>query len=221
MGRREYDQPCSFACALDEIGERWSLLVVRELLLGPLRFSELAKAVGGAPTDVLTKRLRSLEDSGVVRRVELGPPVSATAYELTDLGRGLERPLLELGRWGLNFQDVASIAEMPPRFVANALRIVLRPDRGDEMTVGLRTGEADFGLRVEDGWIEARRGLPEEADLTLTGSPWEVLATVVGGVDGDPGAEIDGDRGALQRLREMVSVPESLRDSALDELAAA
>ena len=99
MGRREYDQPCSFACALDEIGERWSLLVVRELLLGPLRFSELAKAGGGAPTDVLTRRLRSLEESGVVRRVELGPPTSATAYELAELGRGLERPLLDLGRF--------------------------------------------------------------------------------------------------------------------------
>jgi DNA-binding HxlR family transcriptional regulator len=221
MGRREYDQPCSFACALDEIGERWSLLVVRELLLGPLRFSELAKAVGGAPTDVLTKRLRSLEESGVVRRVELGPPASATAYELTELGRGLERPLLELGRWGLNFQDVASIAEMPPKFLANALRIVLRPGRGDAMTVGLRTGDGDFGLRVDGGWIEASRGLPEEADLTLTGSPWEVLATVVGGVDGELGADVDGDTGALRRLREMVSVPDSLRDTALDELAAA
>src|SRR5262245_48346930 len=128
MGRREYDQPCSFACALDEIGERWSLLIVRELLLGPLRFSELAKSIGGAPTDVLTRRLRSLEDAGVVRRVELGPPASATAYELTPLGRGLERPLLELGRWGLHFQDAASIAEMPPGFLANALRIVLHPD---------------------------------------------------------------------------------------------
>ena len=68
MGRREYGQPCSLACALDQIGERWSLLIVRELVLGPLRFSELARAVGGAPTDVLTKRLRDLEEAGVVRR---------------------------------------------------------------------------------------------------------------------------------------------------------
>ena len=105
MGRREYGQPCSFACALDRIGERWSLLIVRELMLGPLRFSELARAVGGAPTDVLTKRLRDLEADGIVRRRELDPPASATAYELTELGRGLERPLLELGRWGLNFHE--------------------------------------------------------------------------------------------------------------------
>ena len=140
MGRREYDQPCSLACALDQIGERWSLLIVRELMLGPLRFSELARAVGGAPTDVLTKRLRDLEEAGVVRRVELEPPASATAYELTPLGRGLERPLLELGRWGLNFHDPATVAEMPPAMLPNALRVTLRPPAEARMTLGLRTG---------------------------------------------------------------------------------
>ena len=74
MTRREYSQPCSLACALDSIGERWALLIVRELLLGPLRFSELARAVGGAPTDVLTKRLRDLERDGIVQRRELPLP---------------------------------------------------------------------------------------------------------------------------------------------------
>ena len=221
MGRREYDQPCSLACALDQVGERWSLLVVRELLLGPLRFSDLTRAVGGAPTDVLTKRLRGLEEAGVVRRAKLDPPASATVYELTELGRGLERPLIELGRWGLNFQDVASVAAMPPRSLPNALRIVLRPDPSDSLTVGLRTGEQDYHLRVEDGWIAARRGEAASPDLTLTGNPWQVLATVVGGEEGEIGAEVDGDPEALERLRAMVSVPDSLRDSALDELTAA
>src|SRR5262245_51038720 len=148
MGRREYGQPCSFACALDQIGERWSLLIVRELLLGPLRFSELAREVGGAPTDVLTKRLRDLEQAGVVQRIELGPPASATAYELTPLGRGLERPLLELGRWGLNFHDPASVAEMPPAMLPNALRVVLQPPPEAQMTIGLRSDGREYRLRV-------------------------------------------------------------------------
>jgi DNA-binding HxlR family transcriptional regulator len=221
MGRREYDQACSVARALDQIGERWSLLVVRELLLGPLRFSELAQSIGGAPTDVLTKRLRSLEESGVVRRVELGPPASATAYELTELGRGLERPLLELGRWGLNFQDAAGVAALPPSSLANALRVVLRPGPPETMTVGLSSEGSYYGLRIDGGWIEASRGRPEQADLALTGTPWEVLATVVGGLDGELGAEVEGDPGALERLRAMVSVPDSLRESALDEVAGA
>jgi DNA-binding HxlR family transcriptional regulator len=219
--RREYDQPCSIARALDRVGERWSMLIVRELLLGPLRFSDLDRAVGGAPTDVLTKRLRDLEAAGIVRRRELEPPTSATAYELTELGRGLERPLIELGRWGLNFQDAASVAAMPPRFLPNALRIVLRPDPRDSLSIGLRSGDEDFRLRIEDGWVEARRGRAEAADLTLTGSPWEVLASVVGGLDGELGAEVAGDPGVLRRLREMVEVPEGLRESALDEVAAA
>ncbi|HEY3492365.1 MAG TPA: helix-turn-helix domain-containing protein, partial [Solirubrobacterales bacterium] len=87
--RRSYDQACSVATALDHIGERWSMLIVRELLLGPMRFSELAKTVGGAPTDVLTRRLRDLEADGVVRRRELPAPASGTVYELTDLGHEL------------------------------------------------------------------------------------------------------------------------------------
>ena len=162
MGRREYDQPCSLACALDQIGERWSLLVVRELMLGPLRFSELARAVGGAPTDVLTRRLRDLEEAGVVQRVELEPPASVTAYRLTALGRGLERPLLELGRWGLNFHDPATVAEMPPEMLPNALCVTLRPPPGAELTIGLRSGDQEYRLRVEDGWIRARRGHAED-----------------------------------------------------------
>src|SRR5438445_10936411 len=105
MSRRNYGQACSVASALDRIGERWSLLIVRELSLGPLRFSDLAGLVGGAPTDVLTKRLRDLERDGIVRRRELEPPASTSVYELTELGRGLERPLIELGRWGLSFQQ--------------------------------------------------------------------------------------------------------------------
>jgi hypothetical protein len=109
---------------------------------------------------------------------------------------------------------------MPPRFLPNALRIVLRPDPRDSFSIGLRSGGEDFRLRIVDGWVEARRGRPEAADLTLTGSPWEVLASVVGGLDGELGAEVDGDPGALPRLREMVEVPEGLRDSALAEVAA-
>jgi DNA-binding HxlR family transcriptional regulator len=222
MGRREYDQPCSFACALDRIGERWSLLIVRELLLGPLRFSELARAVGGAPTDVLTRRLRDLEEAGIVRRVELGPPASVTAYELTALGRGLERPLLELGRWGLNFHDPATVAEMPPGMLPNALRVTLRPPPEAELTIGLRSGGQDYRLRVEDGWVQARRGHAEDADVRLAGTPWEVMATLIAEEDlGELGAEVEGDPAALEALRAWVTLPEAHRVGAEAELSAA
>jgi DNA-binding HxlR family transcriptional regulator len=220
MRRREYDQPCSFASALDQIGERWSLLIVRELVLGPLRFSELARAVGGAPTDVLTKRLRELEVAGVVRRVELEPPASATAYELTELGRGLERPLVELGRWGLNFHDPATVAEMPPQMLPNAIRVTLVPGPEARLALGLRTGGQDYALRIADGWIDARRGRADDADVRLAGTPWEVMATLLGAPD-ELGAEVEGDRAALEALRQMVALPESHREDAMAELAAA
>jgi DNA-binding HxlR family transcriptional regulator len=222
MGRREYDQPCSLACALDQIGERWSLLIVRELMLGPLRFSELDRAVGGAPTDVLTKRLRELEESGVVRRVELDPPASASVYELTALGRELERPLLELGRWGLNFHDPATVGEIPPEMMPNALRVTMRPPPEAEMTIGLRTGDREYRLRVEGGWVHARRGLAADADVRLVGTPWEVMATLVS--EEEPaglGAEVEGDPAALRALREMISLPALHREGAEAELAAA
>jgi hypothetical protein len=173
--------------------------------------------VGGAPTDILTRRLRELEAAGVVRRVRLDPPASATAYELTELGRGLERPLLELGRWGLNFLDPERVESLDPGFLPNALRILLRPGAGEAMTIGLRTGGRDYALRVEDGWIAARRGRAEEADVEIAGTPREVLATLVAGEDL---AEVGGDATALERLRGMVDLPPSLREEALAAVAA-
>jgi DNA-binding HxlR family transcriptional regulator len=222
MGRREYGQPCSLASALDQIGERWSLLVVRELALGPMRFSELARSVGGAPTDVLTRRLRDLGQAGIVRRVELEPPASATVYELTELGRGLERPLVELGRWGLNFHDPATVAEMEPQMLPNAIRVTLSPPPGARLTLGLSSGGQDYTLRIASGWIEARRGRAEDADVSLSGTPWEVMATLTSERDlGEVGAEVDGDREALRELRAMVALPEPHLARAAEEVAAA
>lgn len=221
MARRQYGQPCSLACALDHVGERWSLLIVRELSLGPLRFADLARDVGGAPTDVLTKRLRDLEQEGIVRRRELDPPASALAYELTELGRGLERPMLELSRWGLNFQDVADVVGLAPSSLPNALRTILQPPTDSRLTVGLRSDGRSFRLRIEAGWIEASRGDAGDAALTLAGEPIDVIAAVVAGEAGEERVEIEGDREALQALREMVVLPERLRLDALETLAVA
>jgi DNA-binding HxlR family transcriptional regulator len=216
---REYDQSCSLACALDRIGERWSLLIVRELSLGPLRFSDLARSVGGAPTDVLTKRLRDLERHGVIRRRELEAPASGTAYELTELGRGLERPMLELGRWGLNFEQVSDIANLAPTSLANAIRVLLHPPAEAAMTVGLRSGGSSYRLRIEGGWIEASRGEAADADVTLAGEPAGVLGALVAGDAGEADIEIEGDRDALAALRAMVGLPDTLREAALAEVA--
>ena len=215
MARREYDQSCSLACALDRIGERWSLLIVRELSLGPLRFSDLVRNVGGAPTDVLTKRLRDLESHGVVRRRELSPPATGIAYELTEVGWGLERPMIELGRWGLHFERVDDVVHLAPTSLANAIRVLVQPPPDARLTIGLRSGGQAYSLRIEDGWVAASRGEAEDADLTLAGEPADVLAALVAGEEAERAVEIEGDRGVLVELREMVVLPERLRDAAL------
>ncbi len=221
MTRRNYGQACSVASALDRIGERWSLLIVRELLLGPLRFSDLARGVGGAPTDVLTRRLRDLEADGIVRRRELAPPASAVAYELTELGRELERPLLELGRWGLNFYRLEDVPGIESTWLPNSLRVILQPPTDASLTVQLRSDGHSFRLRVADGAIAVERGEEPSPDLTVSGSPRDVIALLVAGDAAAGDAEVEGDPGALEALRSMVVLPDRLRKAALARSAMA
>jgi DNA-binding HxlR family transcriptional regulator len=221
MGKREYDQSCSLACALDRIGERWSLLIVRELSLGPLRFSDLVRNVGGAPTDVLTKRLRDLESHGIVSRRELSPPATGVVYELTDVGWALERPMLELGRWGLHFERVDDVVDLAPTSLPNAIRVIAQPPTDARMTIELHTGGQAYWLRIEEGWIAAARGEADGPDLTLSGEPAAVLAALVAGEAGESDVTVEGDRGALDELRAMVVLPERLRQAALAFIAAA
>lgn len=214
MPRRQYDQACSVAGALDVIGERWAMLIVRELSLGPLRFSELARGVGGAPTDILTRRLRDLEKDGIVRRVELDLPASGVAYELTELGDGLDGAMLELGRWGLNFYSADYVADISPIWLANALRVVLQPPPAAALTLQLHSEGVSSWLRIEAGGSTAARGEAEDADLVLSGTPGEVVAAIVVGSAGLPGLEIGGEAKLLDELRAMVVIPARLREEA-------
>lgn len=194
------------------------MLIVRELCLGPLRFRELARAVGGAPTDVLSRRLADLEQEGILRRRELESPTLATVYELTDVGRGLERPMLELGRWGLNFQHASDVADLEPSSLPNALRVILHPPADATFSLGLVSEGQAFTLRMKDGWIDASRGESPDVDLRISGTPIDVVGALVVGEDGED-VEIDGDRSTLEALRSMVVIPERLRDEALAEAA--
>ena len=215
MAPREYGQSCSLACALDRIGERWTLLIVRELSLGPMRFSALARSVGGAPTDVLTKRLRDLERHGIVERRELEPPDSVTVYELTELGQGLEGPMIELSRWGMGLQKLEDVVDLAPSSLPNAIRVILRPPADFHATLSLRCEGQSYSLRIADGWIDASRGAPADADLSLAGTPIGVIAALVAGEAGEEGIEVDGDRELLEQLRSLVAIPEHLQEEAL------
>lgn len=220
MGRRAYAQECSFATALDTVGERWSLLIVRELLLGPLRFSDLARLVGSAPTDVLTKRLRKLEADGIVQRRQLDPPASATVYELSELGRGLEGPLVEMGRWGMRLQRLPEVIGLPATSLANALRAILRPAPEVTMTIALLSEGHASHVRLEDGRVTAARGEPAAPDLTLAGAPVDVLAGLVVGGPAEERLEVQGDRSLIEQLRALVVIPDRLREEATAAFAA-
>lgn len=188
------------------------MLIVRELLLGPLRFSELARTVGGAPTDVLTRRLRDLEQDGIVRRRELDSPASGTVYELTEVGLELENVVLDLGRWGLHFYRLDELPGLVTTSLANPLRVILDPPAGAETIVlQLHSEGHSTWLRIGDGESSAGRGEAERADLVLAGSAPDVIGAIVLGGEAEERVEIEGDRAILLRLREWVALPDRLR----------
>jgi DNA-binding HxlR family transcriptional regulator len=171
-GKRAYDDPCGIARALDVVGERWALLVVRELVLGPKRFTDLRAGLHGVSTDVLAQRLRQLEQAGVLRPVTLPPPGATRAYELTDRGRDLEPVLHALGRWGSREPLPATDREMTVDAFGVALSTVFDPARarGLDATVALVVDGDRLVAEVHDGMLELRRGVAEHPQVRVEGS---------------------------------------------------
>lgn len=219
--KRTYDHYCSLAKALDVIGDRWAPLIVRDLLLGPRRFTDLQNGLPGIASDMLTTRLRQLVEAGIVEKVELDAPAAGTAYALTELGGALEGPLTGLARWGLELMPPPSDADaFTPSIMAGSMRVLLRPGPADELTVQFRSlGEA-YTVEIAGGEARPRQGTHPSPDLTIEGPPGPVMALIVGGLD--PGeatsdewdtsdVQVEGSRTALERVRAMVSVPDELR----------
>jgi len=132
---RRYGDPCGIARAVDVVGERWSLLVVRELMYGPRRFGQLADGLPGISPNVLSQRLRELEADGVLRRYTLEPPASVAVYELTARGQALEAVLVELGRWGSATPRIAG-RDLSPAAMLFSLRTLFDPTVGGRVTYG-------------------------------------------------------------------------------------
>jgi DNA-binding HxlR family transcriptional regulator len=169
---RTYGDRCGIARALDVIGDRWALLVVRELVLGPKRFTDLRAGLPNLGPDVLSQRLRDLEDAGVVRRGKLPPPAAARVYELTERGQELEPILLGLGRWGSR-EEFPPGSELGPDAAVLALKTMFNPARaaGFEKTFELRLGEQRYRLRVGDGMLSATRGSADQPDVVIDTDP--------------------------------------------------
>lgn len=166
---------------MDTVGERWALLVVRELLLGPKRFGDLSAGLPHASQNVLSQRLKELDSAGLIRRVKMGPPVSAHVYELTDIGRGLEPALIALARWGA-ILPAAPNATMSPDAVALGLKALYSPSPDDALRTetGLRLGDDPYFVRIRPEGIQVGRGQATAPSLVVKGSAIDVWNLVAG-----------------------------------------
>jgi DNA-binding HxlR family transcriptional regulator len=171
--RRTYGDRCGVARALDVVGERWALLVIRELLLGPKRFTDLRSGLPHLSPDVLSQRLRELEEAGVVRRRKLPPPAGSRVYELTERGLELEPVVLGLGRWGSRAPFPNGEARIGVDSAILALKTLFDPDAAADLsaTYELRLGEHTFRAAVAAGELELARGSAEQPDAVIETDP--------------------------------------------------
>jgi DNA-binding HxlR family transcriptional regulator len=207
---RTYGDGCGIAHALDLVGERWALLVVRELLLGPKRFTDLRDGLPNASPNVLSQRLRDLEQSAIVRRRKLPPPAGAWVYELTEWGHELKPVVISLGTWATRSPTFPHDAPVGTDSVIIALGTFFDPEVAGDLRAQyeLRFGADTFAVRVADGEIELERGSvadPEaivETDAdTLSAVIWNDRELTDAVSAGD--LEITGDERAVTRFLEL------------------
>jgi DNA-binding HxlR family transcriptional regulator len=204
---RTIEDGCGIAHSQELLGQRWALLVVRELLLGPKRFTDLRRGIPDISPNVLGQRLRELEESGIVARRRLAPPAAAQVYELTEWGRELEPAVLALGRWASHSPSFPLGAEMGADSLVLALKTAFDPAKaGDlEATYELRLGELPFEIAVQGGELEASRGEAGHPDATIGGDTGTIAGVVFGGnplgrAVESGGIEIEGSRKSVRAL---------------------
>jgi len=213
---RTYGDGCAIASALDVIGERWALLVVRELLLGPKRYTDLRRGLPNASPNVLSQRLGELERAGVIRRRKLPPPAGSRVYELTDWGLELEDTVMSLGRWGARSPTPLSNA---PIASADSVVLALRGRFDSSAADGLRAryelrlGDDRFRVDVANADIEVARGSADRPDATIDSDPDTLNAVLWGGrslaeAQRSGSLTIEGDKAAAERFVRLFPTPE-------------
>ncbi len=213
---KSYNQYCGLAYALDVIGERWTILMIRELLAGPRRFKDLNDGLPGISTNLLTERLKRLEQQGLLRRRILPPPAGSTVYELTAMGQALETSLLELGKWGSQF--------VPPSMEGvNALHLgsyaltpqtFFRPElaRGIYATYELHIDDEVQQVQIADGEIHVQQGEARQADAIFHTDLPSYLGLLTGQLQPDAAIAaglicVEGDPAALHRFLALCGMP--------------
>ncbi len=215
--KRAYNEGCAAAHALDLIGERWALLVVRELLLGPKRFTDLKAGLPHVSPNVLAQRLRDLEAIGVVRHTKLPPPAASQVYALTPWGTQLEPVIMALGRWGARSPDMPFGAPTSTASLIIALRTMFDPEAalGIEVSLELRLGEETFEVCVSGGRLEIIRGSASHPDVVMEGDTETLKALAFGGMLLAEAVQmgaltVTGDKVSAQRFFKFFRLPEPI-----------
>ncbi|WP_396594095.1 winged helix-turn-helix transcriptional regulator [Brevundimonas sp. R86498] len=217
---RRYDDACGAAHALDLIGERWALLVIREMMFGPRRFGELRASLPGISANVLSQKLEALEASGVVQRLRLPPPASVQVYDLTDWGREIRPVFGMLGMWAARSPLHDPTLPLSAISMMMSFQTMFRPERaaGVAVTVGFRFGEDRFTARVIDGALQIERGEAGSAEVTVTGAPPALAGLVYGGqslaaLETAGALSVEGDREALVRFAGLFALPPKVNEA--------
>jgi DNA-binding HxlR family transcriptional regulator len=218
---RTYGDGCGIAHALDLVGERWALLVVRELLLGPKRFTDLRDGLPNASANVLAQRLRELEQAAIVRRRKLPPPAGSWVYELTGLGRELKPILIALGAWALRSPSLPRGAPVGNDSVILALGTFFDSDAADDLSADyeLRLGENVFHVRIDDRRIELGRGAADQPDAVIETDAGTLASVIWSDRELDDALRagainLEGDRAAVNRLLGLFPQPEPAASAA-------
>ncbi|HLF26839.1 MAG TPA: winged helix-turn-helix transcriptional regulator [Anaerolineae bacterium] len=218
MKSRSYNQFCALACALDVIGERWTLLIVRELLAGPHRFKDLIDGLPDISTNLLSERLKSLEQQGLLCRRVLPPPAGSTVYELTSLGQALETAVLELGKWGSQFLPTSLEGVALPSLgaIALALKAFFHPEQaqGVKETFELHLGDEVLQVQIKEGELQVQQGAALKPDVVFHTEMQNFVGLFVRQIQPDEAISgrlirIEGDPGALSRFLNLSGAPGS------------
>lgn len=206
--KRLYEQACSAAAALDILGERWALLIVRELLLGPKRFADIRSGLSGISANVLSMRLDGLEESGVLTKQLLPPPASVSVYELTPWGYQVEPVVMALAGWGAMSPDLSLSNPMSPTSLMLSLREWLdgTRSRNERASVGFRMGREEYVAKLDAGGMSVKRSDPANADVLLEGTTNDIAMVIYGGASLDT-IDVHGDRALAKRFSTYFSRP--------------
>jgi DNA-binding HxlR family transcriptional regulator len=206
--KRRYDDACGLAHAMELLGDRWAMLVLRELAYGPRRFSELKADLQGISANVLTQRLTELEGRGLVRKIKLPPPASVQVYQATEWGMEAVPVIASLGRWAARSPWHDATLAMSHVSVIMSLQTLISPKLAEGLNarVGFRLGDADYVTTVHDGRLDVERGEVTGCDVVFSGTPTAVAAVIHGGAPFDM-ISIEGDMELAKRFVKLFPLP--------------